>query len=95
MSSRVGLLTVDLCVTDAMTLKDKRQVIRSILDRTRNRFNVAVAETDRNETRRRAQLAFASVSNDGKHIEQVMARVLAAVERDRRIVVEDSSIEVL
>ncbi len=42
----VGLLTLEIYIPDAHSLKDKRQVIRSLKDRLRSRFNVAVAELD-------------------------------------------------
>jgi hypothetical protein len=42
----VGLLTLELHIADAQSLKDKRQVLRSLKDRLRAHFNVAVAELD-------------------------------------------------
>ena len=95
MSAHVGLLTVDLCVTDSMTLKDKRQVVRSLLDRISQRFNVAVAQVARLDSRRRTQLAFACVSNDGGHAREMLQAVLHAIEGDPRAVVESSELEIL
>ena len=43
----VGLLTLEIYIPDSHSLKDKRQVLRSLKDRLRARFNVAVAELDR------------------------------------------------
>ena len=93
MTARVGLLTVQLSVTDAMTLKDKRQVVRSLLDRTADRFNVAVAEVGRLDSPRRAELAFACVGNDGGHVREMLGSVLRAVEAEPRAEVEESEIE--
>jgi uncharacterized protein YlxP (DUF503 family) len=95
MAARVGLLTISLCVTDAMTLKDKRQVVRSVLDRAIDRFNVAAAEVGKLDSVRRAELAFACVSNDFQHVTQMLESVLAFVEGEPRAVVEDSSLELL
>lgn len=95
MPVRVGLLTVQLCVTDAITLKDKRQVVRSVLDRTSERFNVAVAEIGRLESPRRAELAFTCVSNDGGHAREMLDAVLRAITGEPRAEVEDSEIEIL
>lgn len=94
MPARVGLLTVDITVTDSITLKDKRQVVRSLLDRLTVRFNVSAAEVDRLDSRRRAQLGFSCVSNDGGHVREMLQAVLDAVLSDPRAVVEDSEIEV-
>lgn len=94
MSARVGLLTVDITVTDSVTLKDKRQVVRSLLDRLAVRFNVAAAEVDRLDSRRRAQLAFSCVSNDGGHVREMLQAVLEAVDSDPRATVDGSEMEV-
>ena len=93
MPARVGLLTVDITVTDSITLKDKRQVVRSLLDRLAVRFNVSAAEVDCRNSRR-AQLGFSCVSNDGGHVREMLQAVLDAVRSDPRAVVEDSEIEV-
>ena len=95
MPPRVGILTVQLCVTDAMTLKDKRQVVRSLLDRISDRFNVAVAQVGRLDSHRRAELAFASVSNDGGHAREVLQAVLRTLDGEPRAVVEDSEMEII
>lgn len=93
MSARVGLLTVQLTVTDAVTLKDKRQVVRSLLGRATERFNVAGAEVARLDSVRRAELAFCSVSNEGGHVRQMLDAVLHLIESEPRAVVEDSWVE--
>ena len=94
MDARVGLLTVTLCVTDALTLKDKRQVVRSLLDRVRDRFNASAAEVGRLDSPRRADLAFSCVSNDGNHVQEMLQAILRVVEGEPRAEVEGSEIEI-
>lgn len=62
----VGILTVDFAVFDAQTLKDKRQVVRSVKQRLRNRFNVSVAEVDYHDMAKRCRLAVVMVSNESR-----------------------------
>ena len=95
MPAQVGLLTIDLCITDALTLKDKRQVVRSLLDRAWRRHRVSGAEVGRLDSVRHAELAFACVSNDGGHVREVLQTVLRAVASEPRAVVQDSEIELL
>lgn len=95
MPACVGVLTIQLCIIDAMTLKDKRQVVRSLLDRISHRFNVSVAEVGRLESPRRAEIAFAAVSNDGGHVMEQLQAVLQVVLSEPRSLVEDSDIELL
>jgi uncharacterized protein YlxP (DUF503 family) len=77
----VGLLTLEIHIPDARSLKDKRQVLRSLKDRLRSHFNVAVAEMDHQDTWQRAQIGVVSLSNDPAHLEQSLHEVLEESER--------------
>jgi uncharacterized protein len=76
----VGLLTLEIYIPDSHSLKDKRQVLRSLKDRLRARFNVAVAELDHNDTWQRAQVGVVTVSNDPAHLEQSLQAVFNEAE---------------
>ncbi|MDQ6707478.1 MAG: DUF503 domain-containing protein [Acidobacteriota bacterium] len=71
----VGLLTMELRLDHSHSLKDKRQVVKSLKDRLRGKFNVAVAEIDAQELWQRAVLAAVTISADQGHAEQVMRAV--------------------
>jgi len=60
----VGSLRVRLLIRESRSLKDKRQVVRSIQDRLRNRFNVSVAEVEAHDQRQLAVLGVAMVANE-------------------------------
>lgn len=75
----IGILHVSLHVPEARSLKDKRQVVKSILDRTRNRFGVAAAEVEDQDLHRKAVLGFASVSGSHSHARDVVQNVLEAL----------------
>jgi uncharacterized protein YlxP (DUF503 family) len=75
----VGLLTVRLHIPDATSLKDKRQVVKSILERARQRFQVAAAETDEQDVLRIAVLGFAAVSGSAHHAREVVSKILDAL----------------
>jgi hypothetical protein len=77
----IGLLTLEIHIPDAHSLKDKRQVLRSLKDRLRAHFNVAVAELDHQETWQRAQVGIVSLSNDATHLEQSLREVFDEAER--------------
>jgi hypothetical protein len=77
----VGLLTLELHLPDARSLKDKRQVLRSLKDRLRSHFNVAVAELDHLELWQRALVGVVTLSNDPHHLEESLQAVLAESER--------------
>ena len=77
----VGLLTLEIHLPDARSLKDKRQVLRSLKDRLRARFNVAVAELDHQETWQRSQVGVVSLSSDPAHLEQSLQAVFDEAEQ--------------
>ena len=77
----IGLLTLEIHIPDARSLKDKRQVLRSLKERLRARFNVAVAELDHQETWQRAQIGIVSLSNDPTHLEQSLRAVFDEAEK--------------
>lgn len=77
----IGLLTLEIHIPDAHSLKDKRQVLRSLKDRLRSHFNVAVAELDHQDTWQRAEIGVVSLSNDSAHLEQSLRQVLEESER--------------
>ena len=76
----VGLLTLNIHLPYAHSLKDKRQVLRKLKERLRGRFNVAVAELDHQESWQRAQVGVLSLSNDRLHLTQLLEAAAAEAE---------------
>ena len=77
MALHVLALSVDLRIPDAGSLKDKRSVVRTIVEGARRRFGVSAAETGRTEQHQRAELGFAVVSGSPTFC----AEAIDAVER--------------
>jgi uncharacterized protein YlxP (DUF503 family) len=73
----IGVLTLELHLVDAQSLKDKRHWVNGLKERLRNRHNVAVAEIDFQDVWKRGLVAAVTVSNSRAHCEQM----LEAVER--------------
>jgi uncharacterized protein len=71
-------------VPQASSLKDKRRIIKSFKDRTRHRFNVAVAEVEGLESHRRAVVAVTAVSNDQAVCDSTLQKIArqAGMHRD-------------
>lgn len=91
----IGISTVELTIPESNSLKDKRQVLRPLLEGVRNRFNVSASEVDQMDVWRRATLGFACVSNDQKFTDQVLSKLLNWIESNPRINVVDVQIEFL
>ena len=75
----VGVLQVELSVTDAMSLKDKRRVILSLKDRIAHSHNVSIAEVGALDEHRRAILGMAMVGNDKGYVEGGLSKLVDLV----------------
>jgi uncharacterized protein YlxP (DUF503 family) len=73
----VGLLTLELHIQHAQSLKDKRQVLRSLKDRLRAKFNVAVAELEHHDKWQRSVVGVVTISGEEQHVEESLQQVLA------------------
>ncbi len=72
----IGILTVKLAIPGANSLKDKRQVIKSMLEGIRRKFNVSAAEVGDNDVWRRATIGVACISNDRGLANRIMDKVV-------------------
>ena len=72
----VGVCTIELFISDSQSLKDKRQVLHSLKDRLREKFNLSVAEVDAQDLWQKAVLGMACVANEGAHVNRVLEQAL-------------------
>ena len=91
----IGLLTLDLHFPGARSLKDKRQALRSLETRVRNRHNVALAEVEHQDLWQRARLAVVSVNTDHGHLESTLAAVAGEAASARDVLLVDQQLEIL
>lgn len=91
----IGLLTLDLRIPMSGSLKAKRQVLKSLLETTRNRFNVSIAEVDHLDLWQRATVAATCVSKDQSFVDQVLNKVLQGFDGDPRVEVSHVQLEFL
>jgi uncharacterized protein len=71
----VGVLTMELRIEHAHSLKEKRHVVKSLRDRLRNKFNVSVAEIDDQDLHNSAVIAAAAVSSSRDFVEKILRAV--------------------
>ena len=92
----VGVLRIVLHLPNSGSLKSKRQTVAGLLRQVRDQFDVAAAEVGDGDRWQIAELGIACVSNESRHADEVLARVLTFVEsRARDAVVANVSTEVL
>ncbi len=76
----VGVLRLTFVIGGARSLKDKRQALRKMIDRTRARYNVSIAEVGENDVWQRAVLGITAVANDHSFVNEVLDKVVRDLE---------------
>jgi uncharacterized protein YlxP (DUF503 family) len=91
----IGLLTLDLHFPGARSLKDKRQALRSLEARIRNRHNVSLAEVEHQDLWQRSRLAVVGVNTDHAHLESTLQAVAGEAASARDVALLDQQVEFL
>lgn len=91
----VGTCRVELQIPANASLKGKRQVLRSLKDRVRSRFNVSIAEVDRLDEWQRATVGIACVSNDARFADEVLSKVVNLIETSADALILDYEISIV
>lgn len=91
----VGLLTLDLHIPEANSLKSKRLVIRSLIDRIRNKFNVSISEVDANDLWQRSVIGIAYVANETVIINKVFEKIKNQVNDNHSVELINATMELL
>ena len=84
-------LVMELHLPESGSLKEKRSVIRHLLDTSRRRFSVSASEVDHQDLHQRAALAFAVVAPTAGRVEEVLDRIERFVWSEPRVVVLSSA----
>ncbi len=91
----VGVLQVELTVIDAMSLKDKRRVVKSIKDRIAHHHNVSIAEVGALDEHRRCILGLAMVATDARYVEGALSTLVDFMRMVPQVSLIDYQIELL
>ncbi len=94
MPAFVGLLTTELIIPEATTLKEKRQVLRSLLARMPNKLNVAVAEVEHHDSHQQARIATVTVSNTKAQVHRVLMAASKFIKSEARVMVQSETVEI-
>jgi uncharacterized protein YlxP (DUF503 family) len=91
----VGLLTLELYLPEARSLKEKRMVIKSLKDRIKNKFNVSIAEVDANDLWQRSILGASCVANETVAVNKILNGVRDIILKTHSVELIDSTMEML
>ena len=91
----IALLTLDIHIPHAHSLKDKRMILRSLRDRLRSKFNVSVAEVDHQDLWQRSQLSVVTVGPDEGFLQKLLQEASEEAERIAPDCMIQSNIEIV
>jgi uncharacterized protein YlxP (DUF503 family) len=91
----IGTCSLKLNIYEANSIKEKRQVIKSIIGKLQSRFNISIAEVDLNDSWKSSIIGFACVTNDTQHANQIVSKVIKFIDADSRVEIVDYTIEIL
>jgi uncharacterized protein YlxP (DUF503 family) len=91
----IGSLTVSIHIPESHSLKEKRQVVQSVVARLRRTFNIAVAEVGDQDTWQLATIGIACVSGDGRHADEMCQKVLRHLENEGEAQITTSRFELI
>jgi len=91
----IGTLTIRLYLHDTASLKDKRQILKSLIETTRQKFNISMAEVDELDKWQVSVVGVACVANDNRFVNQVLDKVINHLEANPRIEIGEVEMELL
>lgn len=89
-----GICEVRLRIYEVNSLKEKRQIIKSIIGKLQSRFNISIAEVDLNDVWQSSVVGFSTVSNNTAHANEVISKVMRFIEGDSRVEIIDYNMEI-
>ncbi len=92
-SLRVAICLLELHIPGATSLKSKRQVLKSLIQRLRNRFNVSVTEVGSQDLWQRSELGLAVVCHNGAGADKILESIFSYVEQDCNVEIISSRLE--
>jgi uncharacterized protein len=91
----VGVLRVRLSIFEALSLKDKRRVVKSLKDRLGAKHNISIAEVDDLDHRQAATLAVAMVANEARFVESALSKIVDEIRLNASASLLEYDIELL
>lgn len=91
----IGICEIELFIYETNSLKEKRQVIKSILERIKSRYNVSIAEVGFQDLWQRSLIGFSCVSNSKRQVNSVIDKVINFILEDSRVEIVNKNLELL
>ena len=91
----IGICEFDFIIPGAVSLKDKRKIIKSFIDKSKNKFNIAIAEVDKNDLWHNSTIGVVTVSNNKKHVDIIVTKYLDFIDTFPELQLRNYDIDIL
>lgn len=91
----IGILQLELRIGDALNLRDKRRIMRSLKDKWQHHHNISIAETDHLDHPQHALVGVAMVGTDARQLESSLSKLAERAKRERYAELLDYQIEIV
>ena len=91
---KVFIMKIKLRASWVHSLKEKRMVVKSIVEKAKHKFNISIAEVDRQDIHKSIVIGFACVTNEVRHADEIIENVLNYIERSTDAVIDDVEREI-
>ncbi len=91
----IGVCTLYMKAEWVNSLKEKRMTVKSIIEKSKHRFNISIAEVDMQDVHKTIVIGFACVSNEKAHAERMVNTVIDYIENNCDAVIYDTETEIL
>ncbi|KQC12202.1 MAG: hypothetical protein APR63_03140 [Desulfuromonas sp. SDB] len=89
----IGIIKISLAIDWAFSLKDKRQAVKSITNKLKNKFNISISEVDHHQYYNRALIAIVMVGKDKQYVEPKLHHIVKFIEQNRDVNLDGVDIE--
>ena len=90
----VGTLKIEFYLHDNCSLKGKRKIVKSMIDKVKHKFNASIAEVGSNDKWQKIELGASTVGNDRRHVNSSLNNILSFLEALYLAEIVDSSMEI-
>ncbi len=91
----LGICTINLYFSNSQSLKDKRNIIKSVKSRIRNHFNVSVSEINNHDLWKNTTLGIACIGNEKRYLNDVLNKVIKFIDQQNHLQLIDFKITIL
>lgn len=91
----IGTCQIRIVMYEVGSLKEKRQILKSVIERIKARYNVSIAEIGDQDKWQVSEIGFCCISNSSKHAQEMIDKIIYFIEQDGRFDITECQVDIL